>query len=433
MRTHDDEARGRLRLLGRRAMRNVAHAGEMVRSARAASRGRAVETIALLTLLAFVALASFGQAATKAFWYDELVTLRISSLGSVGNIIHFFMSGKDTTGLLPAMIVHAARHIPARLEVTTRLPFELAYLVTCLCLYGFIRRRYSVGFALSGTLTFVLGFTFYYSTEIRAYGFLLLGAAIAIYCWQLANQSGSLRNLAVIGLFVGLSAAILFHLFAVFLFVPFAVAQWVQDQETRIRRVQVWLALLFYPLSALVLTPSILAARQIYGKTFWSKPSLLTVMEAYKDFVDAPGKCLPFLLIFVGIYLWMDRTGRIRRNNEAFSQTGTGYSASEWTLAFLLSLLPVIAFAGASVLGVYRGLYVMPVFLGLSMLAAGLVAELTHKSSPVGWALAVMLLFIFVAQKKSRLVDGLHAVLGRPAIYRSRMEFSEDWYSHVCA
>jgi len=394
-------------------------------SVRGFSRTKVFEWLLLLCTITLIEICALGQSAMKFFWYDELVTLRIAQLGSVHSIFQFFQAGKDTTGLLPAMIVHAMAYLPGRPEVITRLPFEFGYLLTCLCVYRFLRFRYPAGYALSGTLTLALGYSFYYATEIRSYSFLLLGSALACVAWQSLNERRSSGVLAALGLWLGLSIAIMFHVFAGFLFIPFAIAQVVSDRASGRALWSAWAALLLFPLSLAPLVPSILAARQIYGKTFWAPPTLRSVMEVYGYFADTPARIFPALLILLAIYLWHIREGRQEPADGAMS---AGFSLAEWVLLFALGLFPVICFLGSLPLGVYRAQYVMPFFFGISILTIGLVAEFTHRSRHIGLVLAGSLALLFCGQQKIRLGQGLVCLLGKPATVTLPTEYSTKWY-----
>ncbi|HEY0757756.1 MAG TPA: glycosyltransferase family 39 protein [Acidisarcina sp.] len=392
-----------------------------------------LERTAVSLLFLMLALAGLGQAAGKQFGYDELVTLRIASLPSFHDIYQFFASGKDTTGYLCAVVVHAARRLHGRPEITTRLAFELAYLLTCECIYRFIRARYAAGFALAGTAAFGIAYVFYFASEIRPYAFALLGAGVGVYCWQRANRTPRHRSLAIFGLFAGLSMAILFHFFAVFLVAPFALAQWVEERTARRRRPAIWLAILLYPASVLLLAPSLLASHRVYGGTFWSRPSYTNLMDIYIQYMDLPSKSLPAALAVLAIAIWMHRTGRLGRL-EAFlvRERGgsSGYSSGEWTLVFGLAFFPVVAFFGSFALGAYRWSYVLPFHIGMALLVAGLLAEVTRRSTRAGWALGLGMCLLLLAQKKSLLMQGTRVLIHRPAAPYPA-EANQGWYELV--
>jgi hypothetical protein len=52
---------------------------------------------ALAAVLVTVGLVCWGQSAMKLFWYDELVTFYVAKMRTVGEIVRFYETGKDTT------------------------------------------------------------------------------------------------------------------------------------------------------------------------------------------------------------------------------------------------------------------------------------------------------------------------------------------------
>ena len=196
------------------------------------TRRRTLETALLALLLAVVATVVAGQSLSKPFWYDELITIRIAGLPTLGDIFRFHESGMETTSFLPGMLIHIAQHLPGLPELKLRLPFMAAYLVACWCMGLFVRRRYSIGYAAAALVFLPQGASLFYASETRAYAFVLMGTAIALAAWQAADREGR-SGIATFGVFVGLATAILFHFFAIFLVVPFAFAEWMHQRITR--------------------------------------------------------------------------------------------------------------------------------------------------------------------------------------------------------
>ncbi|MGC2209898.1 MAG: hypothetical protein WA532_07275 [Candidatus Korobacteraceae bacterium] len=124
-------------------------------------------------LLAFLLLIAIGVAAHKLFWYDELITGFTASLPTTGDLLRFYSDGLDTTSPVASLLAHAGMHLP---ELAVRFPFMLAFLGAPVGLYGFMRRRYSAGYALAA-LVFPLAFPgfAYFMTEARAYALMMRG------------------------------------------------------------------------------------------------------------------------------------------------------------------------------------------------------------------------------------------------------------------
>jgi 4-amino-4-deoxy-L-arabinose transferase-like glycosyltransferase len=211
--------------------------------------------LVVAALLAGILLIAVGVASHKLFWYDELITVFTASLPTVGGVWHFFADGLDTTGPVASLVARAGMHLPLPPELSVRFPFILAYMGMCLGLYGFIRRRYRVGYALAAMLFPLVLPTFcYFMTEARAYALMLGGASLGMYFWQTAAE-GKARPWSIFGLWLALALAIASHLFALFLFVPFAAAQLARDWTRKRPDWPVWLALLLFPCGFLPFLP----------------------------------------------------------------------------------------------------------------------------------------------------------------------------------
>src|SRR5208282_3119940 len=204
-------------------------------------------TLVASSLLAGFLLIAIGVAAHKLFWYDELITIFTATLPTTGDLLRFYSNGLDTTSPVASLFARAGLLLPLPPELAARVPFMLAFLCIGLGLYGFIRRRYSAGYALAAlAFPLVLPTLCYYMTEARAYALMLGCVSLAMYFWQSAAD-GKARPWSILGLWLALTLAIAAHFFAVFLFVPFAAAQFAQDRARKRPDWPVWLALLLFP------------------------------------------------------------------------------------------------------------------------------------------------------------------------------------------
>lgn len=333
-------------------------------------------------LLALVFFLAFAQASSKLFWHDEIYTWLPASLPNCGAVWHFYATGADTPSPLPALLVHAVRHLSASPEIASRIPFMLAFLVLCLCLFIFIRRRYPAGYALAILLAPVaFPFLFFYASEIRAYAIVLAGAGIASVCWQ-SLASGSKRPvLNALGLWGGLALAICAHAFAIFLIVPFALGQLGADIERKKINLWVWVSLLLFPAGLLPVIHGELLASHAYRSTFLSRPGLRMLRLTAGDFLAPIAVCGTILLFSIFILLL-----RIRRR-EAQNQPCSGLTRPEVLFAISLAVMPLYVLPGSMVLGVYRQPYVLPAFIGILICMVAAAAELSRREQALGAAL----------------------------------------------
>ena len=374
---------------------------------------RVTDWLALVLTIGVLAWICLGQDAMKLFWYDELITLHIAGLHSLRDIFQFYNAGKDTTSFLPAMLVHIFQQMHGRPEITDRLPSNLAYLVTCTCIWIFVYRRYAAGCASGALLLFAQGTTIYFASEARAYAFVMMGTAIAMVCWQEANRETRFRGLATMGVFCGLALAILFHFFAIFLLAPFALAEWFYRRTTGRTRWGMWGAILLFPVALAIMLPNLLAARHTYAGSFWSKPTIGLLTDCYIDFMLPVGRDLAEILLILILFVWPLVAGQPPLGDKSVSED-SGFHRTEWVLLLALSFVPVFAFVGAQALGVFRGQYVLYFQLGLLLVAIGAFAETVRRRAAAGWLLAAVMLFLLCIHVRDRLHAAAAQLAGKP-------------------
>jgi hypothetical protein len=358
---------------------------------------------ALVLVLLLIFVIALGQSADKLLWFDEIITLKTASLPHWSDVWNFYNNGFDTTGPLPSMIARVGLLLPISQELASRLPFTLAYLVMCGCMYGFVHRRYPAGYALAVPIYSLNFIFFYYATEARAYALVLAGAGIAMLSWQSA-VSGRHRRWSVFGLWFGLAFAIDAHAFAIFLLAPFAVAQLAQDLTRKKVDLAVWVALIMSPAGLLPVLHGELIAKKMFSTNFWSQPNFESLLKSYSEFVLG-GRYYLIALFFVA-------TGAALLQWRSKSQLKMrGFSPPEWILVAMLVLLPVFAVLASYPLHVYGARYSIACNIGMAVLLIAAVAEASRRSRLFG---AVLFLLFLLASTHSRFglfVQGLHALV----------------------
>ncbi len=233
-------------------------------------------------LFAAMMLVGIGAASHTCFVFDEQVTYRTASLPSFGAIWRFYADGFDTTGPMQSLVGRLGLYLPLAPEIALRLPFMVAFLCMCAGLYRFVRHRYAAGYALAAMLLPVaFPGLFTYMNTARAYALVLGAAALALCLWQAAAE-GAGRPWSAFGLWLTLAFAMAAHFFSVFLFIPFAAAQLVQDWQKRRPDWPVWTALLLFPAGFLPFLRGAQNARANYAATFFAKPDLLSVEDPFE-------------------------------------------------------------------------------------------------------------------------------------------------------
>jgi 4-amino-4-deoxy-L-arabinose transferase-like glycosyltransferase len=208
----------------------------------------------MVALVIYVIVRGLAAAATKPLWYDELITLAMSSQPSMRTVWAALARAVD--GQPPGF--HAVERVVSNLfhnkEIALRLPAILAFSCTLVCVFVFVKKRggeliaFLCAFLLLSTILFER-----YAVEARPYSMVVACIAFALVCYQ---RLPSLFWTAMLGISLALAQAL--HYYAVFAFVPFGLAEAVVFLRTRRFRWRVWLALacgfiplvLFWPLLA---------------------------------------------------------------------------------------------------------------------------------------------------------------------------------------
>jgi hypothetical protein len=166
----------------------------------------------------------FLRASAKCYWFDELFTVYLCRLPSFNNIWAAVLHGADFNPPLFYLLTRGAQGLFGNGLIATRLPATVGVWVFGLCLFLFVSRRTGVicGF-IAGVFPF---FTLaqYYAYEARAHGLILGWCGLALICWQ-RNAEGRAKYLWLAGFGLSLLGALLTHVYAVYLFVPFAVVE----------------------------------------------------------------------------------------------------------------------------------------------------------------------------------------------------------------
>lgn len=373
---------------------------------------------ALLLCLIFVI--ELGKSSIKPLWFDELITVGTASLPHWRDMWNFYANGLDTTSPLPSLIVHAALKLPFGPETSSRFPFMVAFLVMCLCMYSFVHRRYPSGYALAALIFPVILYVFHYSTEARSYALTLAGCGSAMLCWQSA-VSGRNRPWSILGVWFALAFAINAHAFAIFLFVPFALAQLVRDFMRRKLDWAVWAAIVLFPAGLLPVLNGERLANKVYGSTFWSQPQLSFMFTSYDDFFNQGWILIGILLFFSTGVVILQRQSPLRSPEPETC----GFSAPEWVFVAMLALMPIYALPVSYLLHAYRPIYVNPFNIGMVILFVAAVAEVAGRSRPPGAALLALFLLAEVHHCFGPFVKGLHALINPGGIH-AQLQASYD-------
>ena len=377
-------------------------------------------TLGVLLCVLFVALV--GLAASDTLWYDELVIVRVAGLPHWRDIWNFYARGLDTIGLLYALVLHGMLKLPASAEISSRLPAVVGFLAMLGCLFVFVRRRYAAVYGFAVVLLLTTYPLLNMAVFAKSYALEIAGIAFAMICWQWGME-GRGRAWSAVGVWCGLALAIYSHSFAIFLFVPFAAAQWLVDARRRRVNWPMWAALVLFPAALLPVLCGDLLASKLYGSNFWSKPSLELMKQTYIDYFVANWR---FLLVFliaallVSVVL-VDRTQR----EDAAQAKKAGFSAPEWVLLGLLAALPIYVLPASYLLHAYRADYVLGFAMGVAVLLVAVFAERSKRTEAAGTVLLLLVAAVTLKVDLKTIPEGLRA-LRHPEQVHARLAASYD-------
>jgi hypothetical protein len=335
----------------------------------------------------------FGILLVKAsrthFWYDELLTLRVSSLHPFSLLWRALRAGAD--GMPPSYygIVQLARILPGDPHVILRLPSILGYLLTLLGVYWFARKRLSVFTSLTAALLISLSPFRSGALEARSYTLLVGFLAISAALWQRVGESRFMTPM--LGVFLAL--AVSSHHLAVIMLATFVIAELTWSFRSGRIRWGVWVAFLFATFPFFLSLPILLTYRDVFVKTFWARPDWWAVAETYKSYLGLDFDLAVTLIAFLGIVIGTWHVRRFLKPLE--NEAEPGFALPEIVLLGGFLAYPALLVVLAKLFhSGYVDRYGWPAVLGLVL---GSVC-LLHPSRAASACFLAALLFAFAVQ-----------------------------------
>ena len=223
-------------------------------------------------VLAWEVAVLFLKASQKLFWYDELVTLHISSLQPLSLLWRALQAGADGTPPGYYVFVQLARLFPVDPHVALRAPSVLGYILTLLGVYWFIRKTLPVSAGLVAVILITLSPFREFALEARPYSLLTGFLAVSAALWQRIGE----KRFATPAFALFLALAVSCHHLAVIAIPCFCLAELTWTLASRRIRWGVWAAFLFTACPFLLSLPLLMQFREVFGKYFWSRPDWST-------------------------------------------------------------------------------------------------------------------------------------------------------------
>lgn len=228
-------------------------------------------------LLVYVILRGLFAAAGKALWYDDLLTLTVSSQGNLTAIVKALRRALDGQPPLFYLIEHFAAGITQNQEIALRLPSILAFPCTLVCVFLYAKKNSGEIIAFLCAVFLLTTSVFQeYAVEARPYSMVVACIAFALVCYQRVPSSLWTALLAI-----SLALAQSLHYLAVLAMVPFGLAEAVHFWTTRRFRWRVWAALVAGALPLLLFWNLLAITKAYYGTHFWAHFPFSEIPNAY--------------------------------------------------------------------------------------------------------------------------------------------------------
>ena len=368
----------------------------------------------------------------KPFWYDEILTVLEARQPNLSAEIS---ASGDMDWMPPAnhLTFYLWNKLAGSGEVAFRIPVMIGFWVFCICLYLFARRRAGVLFAwMAMLLPFTSAFQTY-SYEARSYAFMLAFCGLALVSWQAAADK-SMRPWSLIGLALGIAAAISFQYWAVLIYLPLAGAE--AYRSIRLRRVDwsIWAA---FAAGGLALLASLFLL--LHGLTSWTAHGGKRVHPgAFLHFYsDAFRLCFAFAVpAALMLAAWFVCGGRKEQPEGVRSTAIPGY---EWVAVVILLLIPlaVVSIALAVPPHAFWPRYAAPAIAGYALLASFLAAQFAGKRASIGvvCVLAALAPFLYFMTHPVRFENPFRRVRGLqqqlqdgPVVVEDLLFYMKIWY-----
>ncbi len=164
------------------------------------------------------------RSSRKPFWFDELFTVYLCRLPSMKSTWIAVQHGADFNPPLFYVFTRISEKIFGEGLIATRLPEMLGVWLFCFCLFVFVGRRLGRLPGLIAAAFPLLTLALHYAYEARPHGITLGWCGLALICWQRIVEENNRPwwNAAFLLFMLG---SMLTHVYAVYLVVPFGLAE----------------------------------------------------------------------------------------------------------------------------------------------------------------------------------------------------------------
>jgi len=319
----------------------------------------------------------------RPLWHDELYTYYIAKSPTLAQFIAA-VNGIDLQPPLQYVLARMSLSLFGNSDLAIRFPFIIAFAVSSICLYHFVRRRLGRFYGLTAMLVFWLGPFMQYSAEARPYALVLGFLGVAMLGWQ-AGIEGRRRRLGLFALGFGVWGMIVSHAFSPLLVAVLGLAELVRSVDRRKIDWPVWVALVI-PSPFMILYLPIF--RRFEGWTALPpefQASYFKMITFYGD-----------LLSYVSVVLLVGLVAAlIVYRFQPDLTKASAYAAHKHEVALVLGLLSLPIVTNLILMrtgGAFWPRYCIPTGIGFSLLFVHILAKLTNSSRAVAAIVAYSVL-----------------------------------------
>jgi hypothetical protein len=359
----------------------------------------------MVALVVYAVVRGLVAAATEQLSFDEILTQIVASQPGLKGI--WAALSKAVDGQAPAhyVIERTAMGLVSNVHVALRIPPILATACILVFLFVYLRRR------SGGWVAFLCAFLIlstsvfrYFADVARPYTMFLACFAFALVCYQ---RLPSLLWTALLALSLALAQCL--HYYAIFVLVPFGLAECVHLLKDRRFRWQAWAALGTGALPLAFIWPLLSAMKNYFGAHYWTFFGPTDIVKVYGSLLwttTATGVGVAAICI-VGVIapsIWPELTDSAASENN-------GDDLAEAFLAVGFLLLPFVVFVITKLMhGGMLDRYAIAVLLGVPLALGRIFSRANAKAV----ALYAIFLFAAVGLTEISFWRSVHAMPPRP-------------------
>jgi len=338
----------------------------------------------LAAIIVWQVVVLYLKAATRPLWYDELLTLHVSSIHPFALLLKALRAGVDGMPAGYYAIVQLAKMLPIDPHVAVRLPSILGYILTLLGVYWFARGRLPALAALTAALLVTVSPFRAYAIEARSYSLLVGSLAIGAALWQRIGD----KRFVTIAFGLLLMLAVSLHHLAVVAIATFGIAELLLTVLSNRIRWRVWAAIVAASCPFFVGLPTLLHFRALFGKNFWSQPTWITAVSTYETYLSLDQRSAFVVILFFALVLGSLLLRTWLRPREGAPQDN--FSVPEVMLIGGFLFYPALLVVLTKLLGSgYVPRYGWPAILGVVL---GLIYLIGRSVQPVAYLAGALLI-----------------------------------------